>query len=153
MNRLSRNGLFLLSCLLVLLLPLWSSAQIGPPEPENTSPFKGNLFTLIQQKPLPYDEDISNLLLHSGLTSSASLIQVREGVKSHYHATHDEIVYVLQGKGVMKVGDEKRVVQPGDLIVLERGTVHSVINKSAEPLVALSIICPPFDGKDRIFTE
>lgn len=138
---------------LLLIAVGWSLAQVGPPEPANTSPFKGNLFTLLQQKPLSYDQEISNLPLHAGSTTSASLIQVRQEVKSHYHAAHDEIVYVLGGKGVMTVAGETRAIQAGDLVTVERGAVHSVLNKSAQPLVALSIMSPPFDGEDRIYTE
>lgn len=145
--------------LLLIILGLFHShvpaswAQLGPPQPPDTTAFRGNLFTLQQQQPLPYDQDLSSLPLFANATSSASLIQVRSGVRSHYHANHDEIVYILKGKGVMTVGAETRAIQAGDLIVMQRGIVHKVINKSAQPLVALSIMCPPFDGEDRIFTE
>lgn len=128
-------------------------AQEGPPPPEKTSAFKGNLFELQNQQPLPYEDNISSIPLSKNKTTSAVLIQVREGVKSHYHAQHDEIVYILSGKGIMTVGPEKRVIQAGDFIVIPRGTVHSVINKSAQPLTAVSIMSPPFDGTDRVYTE
>ena len=84
---------------------------------------------------------------------TATLIQVRHGVKAHYHAWHEEIVYVISGKGVMTVGNEKRAIKAGDLIYLEKGAVHEVITKSAQPLVALSVMSPPFDGEDRIYTQ
>ncbi len=142
-----------LMALIVFLGFIPSYAQEGPPPPENESAFRGNLFMLMQQKPLPYDELISQSLLAKNETMSAVLIQLREGVKSHYHAQHDELVYVLQGKGVMTVGDERQVIKAGDFIMLERGKVHSVVNKSAEPLVAISIMAPPFDGEDRVYTE
>ncbi len=140
------------AAVLFLLLPV-SYAQEGPPAPENISAFRGNLFALLQQQPLAYDQDVSKIPLYINSTTSAILIQLREGVKAHYHAKHDEIVYILQGKGVMTVGDVKQVIKAGDLIVMERGKTHSVINKSAEPLVALSIMSPPFDGQDRVFVE
>lgn len=130
-----------------------SIAQEGPPKPVDTSAFRGNLFTTLQQQPLAYDKDISVLPLLNSLTSSATLIQVRQGVKSHYHAKHDEIVYVLSGKGVMTVEGETQAIKAGDLILMRRGVAHSVINKSAQPLVALSVMSPPFGGQDRIFTE
>lgn len=153
MNRRVRFGLVLILIYLALFMNSGAQAQVGPPPPPDTTAFRGNLFALLQQQPLPYDQDLSNLPLYIGQTSSASLIQVRHSVQSHYHAYHDEIVYVLQGKGVMTVGTETRAIQAGDLIVMERGKVHKVINKSAEPLVALSIMSPPFDGEDRIYTK
>ncbi len=139
------------SVCLALWFVLW--AQEGPPPPEKTSPFKGNLFELQNQQPLAYDENISSILLSRTGTTSAALIQVRDEVKTHYHARHDEVVYILSGKGVMTVGSEKKVVQAGDFIVIERGTPHSVVNKSPQPLTALSVMSPPFDGSDRIYTE
>lgn len=128
-------------------------AQEGPPLPSDTSAFRGNVFSLLQQQPLPYEQNISVLQLIDGASTSATLIQVREGVKAHYHASHDEIVYVISGKGVMTVGLETRALKAGDLIYLERGILHSVVNKGAQSLVALSIMSPPFDGEDRIYTE
>ncbi len=130
-----------------------SCGQEGPPPPADTSAFRGNLFNLVQQQPLPYEQDISILPLIDGVSSSATLIQVRQGVKAHYHARHDEIVYVISGKGVMTVGDEKRAIKAGDLIYLKQGAIHDVITKSAQPLVALSVMSPPFDGVDRIYTQ
>lgn len=128
-------------------------AQVGPPVPEDTSAFRGNVYALLQQKPLPYEEQIYTLPLLSSSSASATLIQIREGVKKHYHAEHDEIVYVIRGKGVMTVGGETKAIQAGDVVLMKRGSVHEVTNKTAEPLVALSVISPPFDGRDRIFIE
>jgi quercetin dioxygenase-like cupin family protein len=130
-----------------------SYAQEGPPAPENTSAFRGNLFEILQQRPLAFEEKTSVIPLLSANNYSATLIQLREGVKSHFHTNHDELVYVLQGKGVMTVSGEKQVIKAGDLIYLERKQAHEVVNKSAQPLVAISIMSPPFDGKDRHYVE
>ncbi|TKJ40262.1 hypothetical protein CEE37_08015 [candidate division LCP-89 bacterium B3_LCP] len=145
--------LIVLVSLFVLSLHNDAFAQEGPPQPENRSAFRGNVFNMLQQQPLPYDQEISVLKLLQSATSSATLIQVREEVKAHYHAKHDEIVYVIRGKGVMTVGHETRAINAGDVILMKRGVVHSVKNKTAQPLVALSIMSPPFDGEDRIFVE
>jgi mannose-6-phosphate isomerase-like protein (cupin superfamily) len=147
------TGRIVFATLICLAVPVMVMAQEGPPPPEKTSPFKGNLFELQQQQPLAYDENISSIPLSKNATTSTSLIQVREGVKTHYHAQHDEVVYILSGKGVMTVGSERKVIQAGDLIVIKRGTTHSVVNKSPQPLTALSVMSPPFDGTDRIYTE
>ena len=130
-----------------------SSAQEGPPAPADTSAFRGNLFEILQQRPLGFDEKTYIIPLLQAHNYSATLIQLREGVQSHFHSEHEELVYVLQGKGVMTVGDEKQVIKAGDLIYLSREQVHSVVNKSVQPLVALSIMSPPFDGKDRHYVE
>jgi quercetin dioxygenase-like cupin family protein len=142
-----------LACTLLFCVLQISSAQEGPPAPENRSAFRGNLFEIIQQRPLAFDEKTSVIPLLAATNYSATLIQLREGVKSHFHTNHEELVYVLQGKGVMTVGDEKQVINAGDLIYLERNQVHSVVNKSPQPLVAISLMSPPFDGEDRHYVE
>lgn len=84
--------------------------------------------------------------------SSAHHLRVAEGVKPHYHAVHDETVVVLSGRGVMTLGEETHDVEPGSVILIPRGTVHS-LRVVGDPLEAISVFAPPFDGKDRIFVE
>jgi len=153
MSRLFRAGvlLTLLGLLPAVTIPV--RAQMGPPMPADTSAFRGNLFELAQKQPLEYDQQISSLPLGGSSSSSASLIQVRQAVKSHYHAEHDEMVYVLSGRGIMTVGNETRPIQAGDFIIIKRGTVHNVQNRSPQILVALSVMSPPFKGKDRVYVE
>lgn len=128
-------------------------AQEGPPIPPDVSPFVGNVFNLVQQQPLPYDQEIVSLPLSHSASASSTLIQVRTGVKTHFHAYHDELVYIVSGKGVMEIGDKKQVIQAGDVISLQRGVKHNLTVKSTQPMVAISIMSPPFDGKDRIYTQ
>ena len=108
MTRALQIGIVCVTAFCVLQI---SYAQEGPPAPENKSAFRGNLFEILQQRPLAFEEKTSVIPLLNANNYSATLIQLREGVKSHFHATHDELVYVLQGKGVMTVGDEKQVIK------------------------------------------
>lgn len=130
-----------------------ATAQVGPPSPEDTSAFRGNLFEICNQRPLPYEQNMTFLPIFSDSILSSVLIQVREEVVTHWHAAHDEMVYILSGKALMTVGEETRGVQPGDLIFIRRNTPHKLENRSAQPLVALSVMSPPFDGVDRIIPE
>jgi mannose-6-phosphate isomerase-like protein (cupin superfamily) len=137
----------------VIILRSDAAAQVGPPSPQDTSAFRGNLFEICKQRPLPYEQNLTNLPIFSDSTLSAVLIQVREEVVTHWHTAHDEMVYILSGKAVMTVGEEIRGVQPGDVIFIRRNTPHKLENRSAQPLVALSVMSPPFDGVDRIVLE
>ncbi len=137
----------------VLALQSNAAAQVGPPSPEDTSAFRGNLFEICKQRPLPYEQNLTSLPIVNDSTLSAVLIQVREEVVPHLHTAHDEMVYILSGKAVMTVGEETRGVQPGDVIFIRRNTPHKLANRSAQPLVALSVMSPPFDGVDRIVLE
>ena len=143
---------FLLA-MVISLLGIRASAQVGPPTPADTSLFRGNVFDLLQKQPLPYEENFSSTPLARSQTLSASMVQIRQKLSLHYHLVSEEIVYVIKGRGIMTVGKEIRPIQPGDVIAIPRGVAHSVENRSPEPLVAVSVMSPPFDGKDRIFVE
>ncbi|MFI7544690.1 cupin domain-containing protein [Actinoplanes sp. NPDC049599] len=46
-------------------------------------------------------------------------------VEAHHHPSH-EFYYVLRGRGTMVVGDDSRVVHPGDLISIPSNVTHSL---------------------------
>ena len=143
----------LLPALAISVFAMSAVAQVGPPMPADTSLFRGNVFDFLQKQPLPYEENFSSIPLARSETQSASLVQIRQKLSLHYHILSEEIVYVLKGRGIMTVGKEARPIQPGDVIAIPRGVAHGVENRSPEPLVAVSVMSPPFDGKDRIFVE
>ena len=87
-------------------------------------------------------------LLRSADTSVA-LVSLSTPLPAHYHAAHEELVYVLRGEGSMQLGAETVALRPGLLIQIPRGVVHAVTPRGA--LHALSIFTPPFDGRDRVF--
>jgi quercetin dioxygenase-like cupin family protein len=46
-------------------------------------------------------------------------------VHPHSHPTH-EFYYMISGRGIMKIGDEEREVQQGDLIYTPPNVTHSI---------------------------
>ncbi len=82
---------------------------------------------------------------------SAHATQVSGPVAAHYHADHEETVYVLSGTSRMRLGDEWIDLHVGDLVHIPRGVVHQV--ETAEPVSVLSLFAPPFFGEDRVFVE
>lgn len=47
-----------------------------------------------------------------------------EGATPHYHPNEEQFVLVLEGRRYVIVGDEERIVEPGDLIHIPRNTRH-----------------------------
>ena len=47
-----------------------------------------------------------------------------EGAPPHYHPNEEQFYLVLEGRRYVIVGDEERVVEPGDLIHIPRNTRH-----------------------------
>jgi len=91
--------------------------------------------------------------LHTDSLSSSFCIIIPKEVKPHYHANHTEQVVVLSGEADMMLGDQKLHIKAGDVIIIPKGTVHSVIVTSKDPLKIISVQAPYFDGTDRIMTK
>jgi mannose-6-phosphate isomerase-like protein (cupin superfamily) len=59
----------------------------------------------------------------------------------HFH-TYDEVIYVLEGAGVMHAGDLERAVAPGACIQLPARTVHCLENTGDSPMRVVAVFRP-----------
>ena len=101
-------------------------------------------------------EKLENIFVHklcSDSLSTAFLIWVRYKVAAHRHEHHSEVIYVLEGSGLMRVGDEVFDIDKGDYVFIPVNTVHGVRTISSEPLKVLSVQSPEFKGEDRVLEE
>jgi quercetin dioxygenase-like cupin family protein len=60
----------------------------------------------------------------------------------HHHPHREEIIYVISGWAEQWVGQEYRVLGPGEIAHIPVGMVHATYNPHAEPLVFLAILSP-----------
>jgi uncharacterized cupin superfamily protein len=78
-----------------------------------------------------------------------SLIEVPPGkmaFPAHYHLANEEAVYVLEGEGVLRLGEEESPIRAGDYIAFKVGPPgHRIDNRSATTLryLAISTIIEP----------
>jgi mannose-6-phosphate isomerase-like protein (cupin superfamily) len=70
--------------------------------------------------------------------------------EEHYHPHTEEIYYVLRGRGMMTLGNERREVGSGDGILIPPGTRHGIRNDGETPLVFLCCCSPPYTHQDTI---
>ena len=90
--------------------------------------------------------------LYSDPHASGFVIWIKQQVPPHKHESHSETVFVLDGKGEMRLGDQMRIVRKGDILFIPQGTPHAVkVTKGV--LKVLSIQAPEFDGTDRVPLE
>lgn len=85
--------------------------------------------------------------------SSHHVVAIRDAEVPHRHDRHDLLVVVLEGHGVMRLGDEEAPVGQGSILWIPRGTVHAFRNTSEAPAVAYAVYLPPFDGTDRVVVD
>jgi mannose-6-phosphate isomerase-like protein (cupin superfamily) len=76
--------------------------------------------------------------------ASARVFRVYRPTPPHYHATCDEYLYVVSGRGTfwMKDAATKAEFGPGQLLFFERGTVHAMPDLYEEPVVSCRSIRP-----------
>jgi mannose-6-phosphate isomerase-like protein (cupin superfamily) len=80
-------------------------------------------------------------------------LPVRRGTTPHYHQRAEEIYYILEGRGRMRVGDETRNVGPGDAIAIAPGQVHQITNTGRRTLKFLCCCAPGYEHDDTVLLE
>lgn len=65
--------------------------------------------------------------------------------RPHYHSNEEQFVYILQGERYFIVGDEERMVGPGDLVHIPRNTRHGAITLN-ENSIMLYVKSPAGSG-------
>lgn len=63
-----------------------------------------------------------------------NLIEPGIAVETHEHEDVEEVYYVIQGQGKMRIGDEEKLVSEGDAIYLPPQKPHTLMNIGTHPL-------------------
>ena len=99
--------------------------------------------------------EIRELLAHwNSCIRNQSLAEARlpvgRATAPHRHPRTEEIYYVLEGHGSMRVGDETRAVGPGDAVAIPPGALHQVRNVGTTVLKFLCCCAPAYEHSDTI---
>jgi mannose-6-phosphate isomerase-like protein (cupin superfamily) len=73
-------------------------------------------------------------------SSVSTLIQLRDPLAEHTHDDQDELIYVVAGEGLHKVGTREHALAGGVFVSIPRGTPHSITRKGRQPLVIISTL-------------
>ena len=112
-----------------------------------------NIVQLKKIKPAKDYENIHIQKLESDKNASSFLIWIKENVRIHKHAYHTETIIVLEGKGIMTIGEEVFNVKKNDYFVIPENRPHALTVTSGRPVKVISIQSPEFKGLDRIFLD
>jgi mannose-6-phosphate isomerase-like protein (cupin superfamily) len=74
-----------------------------------------------------------------------------EGPPLHVHDHDEEAFYVLDGRGVFVVGDERGELGPGDFVIVPRGAAHAIARAAGGDLRMLVVTSPA--GMEQFFVE
>ena len=83
-------------------------------------------------------------------TLADARLPVSAATAPHHHVKTEEIYYILQGQGLMRVGEETREVGVGDAIAIPPGAVHQITNSGSETLNFLCCCAPGYEHDDTV---
>ncbi len=73
--------------------------------------------------------------------------------QEHYHARTEEIYFITQGQGRIRIDEEMADVRAGDAIAIAPGKRHKLWNTGTEPLKLLCCCAPCYEHSDTFLTE
>ncbi|SFK32042.1 cupin domain-containing protein [Methylorubrum salsuginis] len=87
--------------------------------------------------------------------ASVRVFRVYRPTPPHTHATCDEVLVCLSGRGTFWMGDAASEAEfgPGHLLLFDRNTVHALPKILEEPLVFLSVDTPRRAPTDIVFVN
>jgi len=102
--------------------------------------------------------EIRELLAHrNSAIRNQSLAEARLPVgastQEHYHPRAEEIYFITQGTGRMRIGGETREVRVGDAIAIPPGLKHKLWNTGNQTLHLLCCCAPAYEHDDTVITE
>jgi len=92
--------------------------------------------------------------LVQGPRMNFALVQFMPGqdFKAHYHEVMEENFFIIEGTVTVVVDGNPHTLNPGQLIHIEPGEKHYIINKSAS-VVKMTASLAPFKEGDKIEVE
>jgi len=99
--------------------------------------------------------EIRELLAHRNSSIRAqSLAEARlppgATTTAHYHRRTEEIYYILEGRALMRIGQQSRTVMAGDAIAIPPGEEHQITNTGTNVLKFLCCCAPGYEHEDTV---
>lgn len=138
-------GVFLL-CLAWLPGPAPASADSSLPD-------LTDLQAQLERSPIGPGEELRITRLVESHEMSGLLVQVRGSLPPHFHKLTQEVVYLLNGEGLLRVGADRIPIKAGAVVRIPAGTVHTFTNTGPAPAVFFVVTTPRWDEQDRFVVK
>jgi len=80
-------------------------------------------------------------------------LPVGASTQEHYHVRSEEIYYITNGTGRMRLEGEVRDVKVGDAVAIPPGCKHKLWNTGSDTLHLLCCCAPAYEHSDTTITE
>ncbi len=100
---------------------------------------------------------IFELFRNSGLkiknmSVATGYLKPKQKALSHFHKKSEEIYYIINGFGKVRVGNKIEKIKKGCAVYIPVGAVHALENTSrAKKMKVLAICSPPYQDDDILF--
>ncbi len=133
---------------LLLCLSACHSPSIYFPQGQNEALL--DVSVLLKKGPHFNEEGFEMVHLGKSAQYSAHLVWIKDQEKPHLHQAHEGTIFLLQGKGVLHLRDQKIYLRPGDIASIPQNTPHFFKNESDEPVAAYVLFAPPLENPDYV---
>ncbi|MEM9400668.1 MAG: cupin domain-containing protein [Verrucomicrobiota bacterium] len=82
-----------------------------------------------------------------------AIVKPGNATTEHYHPKAEEIYYIMQGSGVIRIGEEKKEVGVQDAVAIPPGMKHKIWNTGVDDLIFLCCCAPCYEHTDTVLTE
>ena len=128
--------------------------------PKRFDPIVFNADTLLKQVQLAKG-DVSKIeLIAETAGAKIRVIKANGDLRLQVHKRHDQVLFVLQGEGVIEIDGIRDVVsgkppvaREGTLIVVPRRKKYRFINTGQQSLTVVSVLVPSSNGRDTKFIK
>lgn len=108
---------------------------------------------LWDELPGHHEGALSKLLVHPDSVGSRlidhriSTYRPKAYVEPHTHRIQEQVYHVLEGEGLMQLGERRQVIRKHDVVFVPPGVEHSLHNTGLAPLTFLVITTPVRDDE------
>ncbi|MCV0394337.1 MAG: cupin domain-containing protein [Rhizobiaceae bacterium] len=108
-------------------------------------------------QPVPANGFVRNLLNQDktggevGFSMGVQTVAPRCSIREHVHDAHEEVIFVIDGRGVARIEGVEHPMEKGSCAYIGRGLKHHFLNPHAEPLSFTFLLMP--GGLDRFFAR
>jgi quercetin dioxygenase-like cupin family protein len=108
-------------------------------------------------QPVPANGFVRNIFnqktvgARSNFSFGTQTVAPRSFIREHTHAHHEEIIYVVEGKGIARVDGVEHPLEKGSAVFIGLNRRHHFLNPHDEPLTFVVLMMP--GGLDAFFAE